>query len=350
MKTQNNLYPAIISKKNLVLAWKKARKGKTQKNYVVEFEKSLPFHFNSLNEELNQLTYSPKPLKLRILRDPKTRKISISDFRDRIIHHALCNIIEPIFDKTFIYDNCASRVGKGGLFALKRFEIFRRKITCNFTSNGFCLKADIKHYFEEINHEILLEIIKRKIKCEKTIWLIKQIMQNKVVEERERERETHDSLLTIKGMPLGNLTSQFFANVYLNELDQFVKHKLKVKYYIRYVDDFVILHSSKEQLELWKREIELFLKEKLRLEFHPDKTRILNLSHGIDFVGFRNFYNYKLLRKRNVKIMNRKIDNYNNEKISLKKLFESFEGWNAYAKWGNSYKIKKKLIQKIKFN
>lgn len=185
MKTPKNLYSKICDIKNLVLAWKNARKGKTKKNYLIEFEKNLPFHLKSLQSELCNKTYCPRPMQTFILRDPKTRKISKSDFRDRIIHHALCNIIEPIFDKNFIYDNCANRKEKGTLFALNRFENFRRKVTCNFTSEGFCLKADIKHYFEKIDKNILLEIIQRKIKCEKTIWLIKQILQNKVVEERE---------------------------------------------------------------------------------------------------------------------------------------------------------------------
>jgi len=347
MKTFKNPYEKIASKKNLILAWKKARKGKTKKDYVIEFEKDLPHHLNNLHEELISQTYSPKSLQTFILRDPKTRKISKSEFRDRIIHHALCNIIESIFDKTFIEDNCASRINKGSIFALNRFEKFRGKITKNSTSSGYCFKADIKHYFEEINHEILLEILQRKIKCEKTVWLIKQIMQNKIA--RERERDAESLLSNSKGMPLGNLTSQFFANIYLNELDQFMKHKLKAKYYIRYVDDFVILHTSKKQLEIWKKEIETFLNEKLKLELHPDKSRIIDLSKGVDFVGFRNFYNYKLLRKRNVNNILRKINSYNEGEISLDKLFESFEGWSAYAKWSNSYNLRKNLIKKINF-
>ncbi len=142
-------------------------------------------------------------------------------------------------------------------------------------------------------------------------------------------------------MPLGNLTSQFFANVYLNELDYFVKHKLKAKYYIRYVDDFVILHSSKEQLKIWKKEISKFLNEKLKLELHPDKSRIINLSRGIDFVGFRNFYYFKLLRKRNIKNMQIKINLFYNKKISLEDFIEFFQGWNAYANWSNDYNLLK---------
>ena len=140
-------------------------------------------------------------------------------------------------------------------------------------------------------------------------------------------------------MPLGNLTSQFFANIYLNELDHFVKHKLKAKYYIRYVDDFVIVHNSKSQLKIWKNEIEEFLKAKLKLELHQDKSKIIPLSHGIDFVGFRNFYNFKLLRKRNIRNMERKVKMFNKKLITKDKLNESFQGWQAYAKWADSYKI-----------
>ncbi|MEK6895332.1 MAG: RNA-directed DNA polymerase [Nanoarchaeota archaeon] len=150
-------------------------------------------------------------------------------------------------------------------------------------------------------------------------------------------------------MPLGNLTSQFFANIYLNELDQFVKHKLKVKYYIRYVDDFVILHKSKEQLKVWNEQINNFLQKELKLELHPDKSKVINLSKGIDFVGFRNFYYFKLLRKRNIRKMKFKIALFNLGKIDYKKLFESFQGWNAYAEWANSNKLVDKLIKRIKF-
>ena len=151
-------------------------------------------------------------------------------------------------------------------------------------------------------------------------------------------------------MPLGNLTSQFFANVYLNELDRFVKHKLKAKYYIRYVDDFVILHNSKKQLETWKAEIDKFLKENLKLELHPDKSKIVSLSRGIDFVGFRNFWNYKLLRKRNIRKILSKIDCYKRGEISYGKILESFQGWSAYAKWAESFGLRKKIGITLIFN
>ncbi len=148
-------------------------------------------------------------------------------------------------------------------------------------------------------------------------------------------------------MPLGNLTSQFFANIYLNELDYFIKHKLKAKYYIRYVDDFVILHKSKSQLDKWKKEIEIFLKDKLKLEIHPDKSKIINLSKGVDFVGFRNFYYFKLLRKRNIKNIQRKIILFHKHKLSNEKFSETFQGWSAYSDWSNNYWLKNKLIKRI---
>ena len=198
---------------------------------------------------------------------------------------------------------------------------------------GYILKADIKNFFDSVNHEILLDILRRKIKDNRVLWLINLILKN-----------FNDK---IKGMPLGNMTSQFFANVYLNELDYFVKHKLKAKYYIRYVDDFVILNSSKEQLEIWKQEISNFLREKLKLELHPDKSKVIPLSKGIDFVGFRNFYYCKLLRKRNIKKMILRIEEYKKEEINKEKLFESFQGWNAYAKWADSLNVRRMIVRKI---
>jgi len=335
MKIYNDLYENIISLKNLLLAYKKAKKGKAKKDYVNKFEENLAYNIKILHEDLKNESYRPKPLVTFILRDPKTRRISKSIFRDRIVHHAIVGIVEPFFDKTFIYDSCANRIGKGTLFALKRLEVFQRKVTSNLSRESFCLKADIKHYFQELDRNILLRIIRKKIGCEKTLRLIELIIYN--FEGK-------------KGMPLGNLTSQFFANVYLNELDYFVKHELKAKYYIRYVDDFVILHSSKKQLKRWKQEIDLFLKENLKLELHPDKSRIISLSKGIGFLGFRNFYHFRLLRNRNIIKIESKIKEFNKKLIDLDKFLEIWKGWNAYSKWSNNYNLINKLKSKINLN
>ncbi|MBI2044576.1 hypothetical protein HYT23_00805 [Candidatus Pacearchaeota archaeon] len=345
MKTYKNLYPEIYKLSNLILAWRKARKGKTKKNYVIEFEKDLIKNLLDLHEELKNQTYNPKPLQTFILRDPKTRKISKADFRDRIVHHALIRVIEPIFEKTFIYDSCANRKGKGNLYALKRFYAFANKVSENgkvngiFNKNqvkGYCLKADIKHYFEEVNHKILSNMFRRKIGDEKVIRLVEKILGNSEIGGR-----------TNVGMPLGNLTSQFFANVYLNELDYFVKHELRAKYYIRYVDDFVILNKSRGQLEDWKLKINRFLRNELKLELHQDKSKIISLSKGIDFVGFRNFYHFRLLKKRNTRKMLSKIRKYKKEELTKEKILESFQGWNAYAKWANTLKLRRMAVGKI---
>ena len=173
-----NIYHKIYNWKNIFVAYRKARKGKTKKDYVIEFEKNLIENLQQIQFELMTQTYSPKPLINFIIRDPKTRKISKSDFRDKIVHHALVAILQPIFEPTFIHDSCANQKGKGNLFAIKRFDKFKRQVTSNLLTNIFCLKADIKHYFEEVNHEVLLQIINRKIQDEKTIELIKQILKN----------------------------------------------------------------------------------------------------------------------------------------------------------------------------
>ena len=285
---------------------------------------------------MNQ-TYQHGGYREFIVCDSKKRRIKAAPFQDRVIHHALCNIIEPIFDKRFIYDSCANRKGKGTLLALERFEKFQRKVTDNLSKEAYCLKADIRHYFKEIDRTVLLEIINKMIKCKETISLIKLILNN---------------FEKSKGMPLGNLTSQFFANVYLNELDQFVKHKLNSRYYIRYVDDFVLLHKSKQQLILWKENINLFLREKLKLEIHPDKSKILSLSNGADFVGFKFFYGFKSIRKRNVRSFKRKLKRlktvYSMGNLSMEKFLEITDGWFSYMNIGDIYNLRIKLFKEIK--
>ena len=348
MKTYKNLYKKLCSLENLNLAFRKAKKRKTKKYYVQEFEKNLEEELNKLHNELTTLTYEPKLLKRFIIRDPKTREIHASDFRDRVVYHALVNILEPIYEKIFIYDSYASRLGKGTHKAVERFDYFKRKVARNGklirkpnnknSVIGYVFKADIKHYFETVDHDILLGILRRKVKDENVIQLVKKILDN------------FHTKIKSKGMPLGNLTSQFFANVYLNELDYFVKHKLKAKYYMRYVDDFVILHNSKSQPEEWKEKINRFLKENLKLELHPDKSRIVSLSRGIDLIGFRNFYYFKLLRKRSIRKMEYKIKLFNEGKLSYGKLVESFDGWCAYAKWANNYKLKTEFSRMIVLN
>ncbi len=348
MKTYKNLYKQLTSYENLEMVFKKAKKGKSSKAYIIEFESNLKENLMLLKYELENFAYVPKPLKRIVIRDPKTRVIMISDFRDRIVHHALCNVIEPIFDKKFIFDSYANRKGKGVHQALKRFDFFKRKISINGSKInnvkynsmviGFVLKADIKHYFDTINHGILINTIKRTIKDEKVIWLIRQILSQ------------HHIKVNGKGMPLGNLTSQFFANVYLNDLDYFIKHNLKAKYYIRYVDDFVILNNSKDILNLYQKEIEKYLSN-LQLELHPNKSKILPIYKGINLLGFRAFYYHTLIKKSNIKKFQRKLLNkivlIKNDDLTYGDLIESLQGWLGYAIWANTYKLRQDIIKII---
>jgi RNA-directed DNA polymerase len=339
MDNMDDTYSKVCTYENLALAFQRARKHKTKKLYVIEFEQKLKENLLQLQQELETETYKPKPLITFILRDPKTRKISKSDFRDRVVHHAICNIIEPKFDKTFIYDSYANRLGKGTLKAIKRFDEFKRKVSKNNTQPCYFLKADIKHYFDTVSHQKLLEIIARKIPDDKTLRLIKYILENHKMKKKNN------------GMPLGNLTSQFFANIYLNELDQYVKHELKVKYYIRYVDDFVILSRTINDLINHQQKIDEFVKEKLDLELHPDKTKIIRLEKGADFLGFRIFYNYKLIRKKNLKKYERNFSqlqqDYSERKITRDKIIEKFEGWLTYTQQANTYKYRRHIMQQL---
>ena len=202
---------------------------------------------------------------------------------------------------------------------------------------GYVFKADIKKFFDSINQSKMVEILERKIKDKKVIWLVIKILKN--FDNKK------------KGMPLGNMTSQFLANVYLNDLDQFVKRKLKMKYYLRYVDDFVILHENKEVLNDCRNKIEKYLKN-LKLELHPDKSKIYSMYKGIDFLGFKTFYHHRRARKRNVKGFKIKLEKleraYKNGDITKDKFIACTEGWFAYIMWGNTYNLKQKLTKKIK--
>ena len=330
MKKYKNLYQELCSKENLALAFKKAQKRKSGKPYVIEFNNNLNENLKILRDELLSERYKPKPLRTFVIRDPKVRKIRKSYFVDRIVHHTICNILNPIFEKRFIYDSFANRLGKGTLNAIKRFDKFKQKVSKNNTRKCYVFKADVKHYFDEVNHIILINILRKKISDKKLISLISKVLRN------------HSYKV---GMPLGNMTSQFFANCYLNELDQYVKNELKAKYYIRYVDDFVILNNNKNILENYKEKIDIFLKEKLQLELHSNKSKILLLKRGISFLGFRNYPYHRLLRKANIRTMGKRIMQGDYDSIC-----EFLEGWMSYAKHADTYNLKSKITENIENN
>lgn len=237
MKTHFDLFSQIISLENLFASWREFRCGKREKQDVQTFERNLEDNLFLLHQQLKNKTYRHGNYSAFYITDPKLRHIHKAEVRDRIVHHAIYRILYPIFDKSFIFDSYSCRLSKGTHRAVKRLEYFVHKVSRNYTQSCFALKCDIKKFFASVDQKILFELIKKKIKDADALWLIKEIIDSfqresfDYAQDFQRERES-------KGVPLGNLTSQLFANICLNEFDQFVKHWLKVKYYLRYCDDF----------------------------------------------------------------------------------------------------------------
>ncbi|MCX8015814.1 MAG: reverse transcriptase/maturase family protein [Patescibacteria group bacterium] len=331
------MFDKICSFQNLYSAYLKARKAKRYRPYILEFNFNLEENLLNLQKDLLNLTYQPGPYRQFTVCDSKKRLIKAPAFRDRIIHHALCNVIEPIFDRGFIFDSYACRKNKGTHRAVKRLGNFIKSLKTRLGESTtsvetYCLKCDVSKYFENIDHNLLLGFIAKKIKDKRVFWLIKRIIES-------------DS----PGIPIGNLTSQLFANIYLNELDQFIKHYLREKYYLRYMDDFLILDINKKRLHQIKRQIQKFLRDKLRLELHPKKANIFPINKGIDFLGYKIFFNYRLLRKNTVKRFIRRLKKHQqqlkNNLIKINDFKKTFYSWLVYAQFGKSWR----LIKDLKF-
>jgi len=255
------------------LSWYEFKKGKTSKRDVLEFELALEDNLFKLHEELRKKTYQHSNYTSFYITDPKLRHIHKAKVRDRIVHHAVFRKLYPVFDKHFIYDSYSCRINKGTHRAVQRLEMFCRKLSENYRQRIYYLKCDIKKFFASVDQDRLTQIIQKKINDEDTLWLL-----NQIISSFEEEKG--------KGIPLGNVTSQLFCNIYLNELDQFVKHEFKVRYYIRYCDDFVLLDEEADRLKLYIPRIEKFLAKRLKLILHPDKVITRKLKQGIDFLGY----------------------------------------------------------------
>ena len=348
MKTCKHLYNDITSFENLLSAAQKAQRGKRFKESTARFNLNLEKELFALQRDLQAQTYSHGRYRDFIVYDSKKRLISASPYRDRVVHHALCNIIEPIFDRTFIHDSYACRKGKGMHAAIDRYTGFCRK-------NRYVLRCDIRKYFQSIDHAILVEMLSRKILCSDTMWLIKEIIASR----DDQSVVTYfpgDDLLTPlarrRGLPIGNLTSQFFANLYLNGFDHYIKEELRCRYYIRYVDDFVVFGNSKEDLHDVRRKLESYL-QSLRLRMHAKKSRIHRVSEGILFLGFRIFPTHRLLRRDNVLRMRRKLkrlsEEYHAGSMALEKVTKSVESWVSHASHADTYRLRSRVLGSVLF-
>ncbi|MDP3999656.1 MAG: reverse transcriptase domain-containing protein [bacterium] len=314
----HNIFERIISLENLFLAWKEFRRGKRKKSDVQQFEFNLEDNLFQLHQELKDKIYKPDLYTAFYVQDPKLRHIHKASVRDRVLHQAIFRILYVIFDKGFIYDSDSSRLGKGTHIAVERLGIFLRKLSKNYCKPVFVLKCDISKFFDSIDQQILLNLIKKKIFDPKDIWLIE-----KVIKSFEKNPD--------KGLPLGNVTSQLFANIYLNELDQFIKHKLKIKHYLRYCDDFVVLSDTKENFIGITDKVSKFLADNLNLTLHPNKIIIRKFSQGIDFLGYIARPHYRILRTKTKRRLLRKINGKN------------LQSYLGLLKHCQGYKIQKQL-------
>lgn len=285
----------VICINNLFSAWKEFRNGKRSHKDVGVFELQLEENLFQLYESLANGSFRLDPYKVSIIQDPKLRTIHIASVRDRVLFQAVYRKLYHVFDPIFIHDIYSSRNLKGTHVGANRLETFLCKITQNFTRSAFVLKCDIRKFFDSIDHDVLFDIISNEIRDQKLLHFLKVII---------------DSLNSSskKGLPLGNVTSQLFANIYLNEFDHFVKHELKAEYYIRYCDDFVILNRSHEVLDSYISRIAMFLKWELKLELHPRKTTIRKTHRGVDFLGYVSLPYFRVLRTSTKNRMLRKID------------------------------------------
>lgn len=279
MKRYGNLWHQVIDFENLLDAARQAQRGKRFRKNVLAFNYNLEQELFQLQSELAHHTYCPGKYRTFQILDPKPRMISAAPYRDRVVHHALCNVIIPLVEQMFVRDSYANRAGYGTHRALKRFTQF-------FRSSRYILQCDIRKYFPSIDHEILKSILHRRIKCPGTLWLIDTIIDGSNEQDPAIEYFPGDTLLTPlqrrKGLPIGNLTSQFFANVYLNEFDHFVREQLKVSKYLRYVDDFSLFADDKQFLGDARESIEDYL-VRLRLKIHPIKSQLFETRYGANF-------------------------------------------------------------------
>ncbi len=329
-KIINHSYSSLISLNNLFQAWEEFKKGKRDKRDVQILERYLEDNIFDLHCKLKNKTYRHSPYKEFWVNDPKRRHIHKAQVNDRIVHHLLYKYLYRLYDKSFIFDSYSCRVNKGTHRAVKRLETFARIVSCNYTRECWALKLDIKKFFASIDHNFLKGLVHKSIKDKNINQLI-----DKVIDSFHSEADVG------KGIPLGNLTSQIFANIYLNELDQFIKHKLKIKYYLRYADDFVILDSDRKHLNTYIDSINGFVQNNLKLELHPGKIVVCRFKWGIDFCGYIVLPHYILPRtKTKIRIL---------KKVSKIQINEQgLQSYLGYFSHANAYKIELE-VQNINF-
>lgn len=331
MKRYGKLYHKIYDLENLYNAYAVCLRGKRLQRGVLPFTYNLSKELLCIQHKLKNETYQVGNYYNFYVFEPKKRLVQALPFRDRVIQQALCQIITPIIEKIFIRDTFACIKDRGTHAGSARLQFFLRNAQKR-CGKVYCLQCDIASYFSSIDHDILLDMFSRKIKCQMTMKLIKLI--------------TNSNQQSV-GIPIGNLLSQLSANLYLSFLDHYVKETLGVRYYLRYMDDFCLIHASKKYLVYLKSEIKNFICKHLALNLNR-KTSIFPATQGIDFLGYRTWPTHKLIRKRSIKRMSRRLEamkrKYETKQIGIEKINASIMSWVAHCKHADTYRLRTLML------
>lgn len=319
-------YQELTSIENLFQAWDEFKKGKTRKADLQIFERHLEDNLFGLQKTLVSKVYCHGNYEDFYVQDPKRRHIHKAVVADRVVHHLLYKYLYDLFDSTFIFDSYSCRLSKGTHKAVDRLEIFTRKVSKNYTCPCWALKCDVRKFFASIDRQTLLDLLERWVIDRDILWLLTEVIES-----------------FPGGIPLGNLTSQIFANIYLDRLDQFIKSELKIKYYLRYADDFIMLANDRKYLEDLIDPIKIFLFDHLKLELHPEKVIFRKLDWGIDFLGYVVLPHYRLPRTKTKRRVFRKLE----LGIMSKNFNQSWQSYLGYLSHADSYKIVQDLKSRI---
>lgn len=351
MKRFGRLFEQIIDYENLYTAFLNAIKGKRFRGEVLEFTNNLEENLITIQNELIHKTYQVGRYREFYVYEPKKRLIMALPFRDRVVQWAIYQIIEPLLNKQFIYDSYACRKDKGVQKAASRLQRRVSEIE-NIHKNPYFLKLDISKYFYRIDHDVLMSILEKKIKDKDLLWMLELIIrcENTKFGVPLGDHIFEEERIEDIGMPIGNLLSQLFANLYLNELDQFAKHELRLRYYFRYMDDIIILYPNKKELRGILEEIDLFLKFELKLQLN-NKTKIDFTSNGITFVGQRIWTTHRKLSKSTVKKMKSRLKYlqkaYARGEVGLEDIRATLASYLGLMKHADCYNLKKKILKEF---
>ena len=327
METYTNVFQNIISSEHLFTAWDAFKRGKRARPDVQAFERDLEENLFQLHRELAAKTYRHGAYADFYIRDPKQRHIHKAAVRDRVLHHAIFSALNPIFEPTFVPTSFSCRMGYGTHRGVKALAAALRKVSKNGTARCFALKCDVRRFFEGVDHGVLRRILERRIRDTDARWLLADVIESFTAPSSTSSEG--------RGIPIGNLTSQLFANIYLNDFDQFVKHQLRIPYYFRYTDDFVIVDGSGERFGAWLDAIRQFLRVRLKLELHPGKITVRKYRRGVDFLGYVNLPHHRVLRtKTKRRIMH---------KVGRGVPHASLQSYLGVLSHANSFRLSRKL-------